>query len=172
VTGKEIRVKQRFLISEFIASVYVSGKYVLDFGCGNEPHRDLVESAGGIWVGWNREMFPGANAPDVGPDDALDHEWDVIVCAQMLQYVPSPPKLLAAFKKALAPGGCLVLTYATNWPEVEAEDLWRFTRSGMEFLLKDAGLSSVKHKRLGSVPFGDREEQAHGYGVVAIPAKT
>lgn len=168
MTGKEIRVNQRALISKFIASGGYNGKRVLDFGCGLQPHREIIEAAGGDWTGYNRSVFPGANAPDEGPDDPLTEKWDIIVCAQMLQYVPDVPQLLADFRAALNPDGILVLTYATNWPEVENTDLWRFTKSGMEHLLGQVGFKVLKHKQLGSVPFGDHENQAHGYGVTAL----
>ena len=71
--------------------------------------------------------------------------------------------------------GYLVMTYPTNWPEVEPEDLHRFTKAGMERLLTEAGFTIVMHQRRASVfagefknspPF-DREEFALGYGVVA-----
>lgn len=167
MTGREIRVRQRALISAFIANQDFSGCRVLDFGCGDEPHRKIIEAAGGDWVGYNRTDFPGSNEPNVGPDEPLAESWDAIVCAQLLQYVPDVAELLERFRAALTPRGRLILTYATNWPEVEQTDLWRFTKAGMAELLHRGCWQIEQHARLGAVSFGDREEQAHGYGVIA-----
>jgi 2-polyprenyl-3-methyl-5-hydroxy-6-metoxy-1,4-benzoquinol methylase len=166
VTGSEIRSYQRQELSTFVSAQDYAGKRVLDYGCGAAPYRLIVEDGGGRWNGYNRSYYPGGAQVDLGPAEPLEQEWDLILCTQMLQYVPAPSDLLADFRKALSPGGRLVLTYATNWPEVETEDLFRFTRSGMELLL--SGWSIEAHVALGEIPFGDHETLALGYGVVAI----
>lgn len=161
MTSAEIRQMQRELIVGFLMEQDFSGK-VLDYGCGAAPYRAIVEQHGGQWHGFNRSYFPGGPKVDVGPDDPFTESWDVILCTQMLQYVPEPLGLLAKFREHSKK---LVLTYATNWPEVESEDWHRFTRSGMENMLADWYID--KHRPLGTLPFGDREHIALGYGVVA-----
>ena len=163
MTGNEIRAQQRQHIIDFLANVDFAGR-VLDYGCSNGPYRNIVESRNGKWHGYNRGHYPGGSKDNIGPDNPLGEKWDVILCTQMLQYVPDPPWLLDDFR------GCsrrLVLTFATNWPEVEPEDLWRFTRTGMERMLTETGWQPVLMQQLGAVQFGDREWCALGYGVVA-----
>ena len=163
MTGDEIRAMQRQHISDFLAGVDFTGR-VLDYGCSHGPYRGIVEAAGGEWHGYNRDHYPGGSKDNIGPDNPLGEKWDVILCTQVLQYVPDPPWLLDDFRGS-APR--LVLTYALNWPEVEPEDLWRFTSAGMEVMLRETGWEPVRHVQLGAVPFGEREWCALGYGVVA-----
>ena len=162
MTGDEIRAMQREHIVSFLKGVDFSG-LVLDYGCSHGPYRGIVEQNGGIWTGYNRAQYPGGSADNIGPDEPLEQKWDTILCTQSTQYYPDVGEMLVDFRYAAKR---LVMTYATNWPEVEPEDLWRFTRSGMEFLLRETGWRPVHHEQLGAVPFGDRELCALGYGVV------
>jgi len=136
---------------------------VLDFGCGVAPYREIVEAKGGVWHGYNRGIYPGGSKEDIGPSEPLEQTWDVILSTQMAQYVPDVPRLLADFR---ACSKRLVFTISTNWPEVEPEDLFRFTRTGMEHLLTHADWKVEEVRQLGAVPFGDREWCALGYGFV------
>jgi hypothetical protein len=163
MTSDEIRAMQRAHIVAFLEAQDFSGR-VLDFGCGTQPYRGIVEANGGEYTGYNRGIYPGGSKEDIGPDDPLSEHWDVILSTQSTQYYPDVLAMLADFRLSAER---LVLTYATNWPEVEVEDLHRFTRSGMERLLSLAGWRVQATQRLGELPFGDRETIALGYGIVA-----
>lgn len=136
---------------------------VLDFGAGKpgtcrqpEPYRDLV-------VG---EYIP------VDKDDPIPHgPYDAVLCTQVTQYLTGLPDVLAWFQKLLyVREGSLVMTYATNWPEVEKEDLFRYTREGMERLLSNAGFAVQIHEpRAGLLCHPNT--MVFGYGVVAVPRK-
>lgn len=148
---------------------YLRGR-VLDYGCGLQPYRDLVE---GEYVGYDRKAFPGnVSKQDHGPSGSLRKEyWDTILCTQMLQYVPSPNPLLMAFRNALQLGGHLVMTYATNWAQVEPWDKWRFTRGGMEKMLSRTLFATqkwqiIEHDCKGEINLGGFRLPL-GYGVVA-----
>lgn len=147
--------------------MYLTGS-VLDYGAGLQPYRRYVESVGGVYVPWDRVGLPGSVATeDAGPHDPLKSGWDTIVCTQVLQYVLSPFQLLKDFYYALlTKQGVLLLTYATNWDEVEDEDLWRFTKAGMERLLFLAGFEVLSHERRAEVSCNDFTFPL-GYGVVA-----
>ena len=163
MTGKEIRAMQREAIVAFLMAQDFTGR-VLDFGCGTQPYRGIVEVNGGEYHPYNRGRFPGGSREDIGPDDPLSEHWDVILCTQSTQYYPDVLAMLVDFRLSASK---LVLTFATNWPEVEVEDLHRFTRSGMQRLLELAGWQVFAVTRLGELPFGDRESLALGYGMTA-----
>ncbi len=157
-----VRSLQATLIRGFLESIEWQGR-VLDYGCDIAPYRDIVEGKGAEWHGYNRVSFPsGHKRADVGASAPLAQEWDMILCTQVLQYVPDAQALLLYFGLAC---NTLVMTYATNWPEVEADDLFRYTHSGMEALLHDWTI--VHHRELGSVTFEGSETMALGYGCVA-----
>lgn len=164
---------------------YLSGR-VLDYGCGKQPYRDIVEVAGGSYYGYDMAEFPAnVSGADVGEYEEAwfsDDAFDAILCTQVIQYVPlwrwgqqhTIPTIFAAWQReVLAPEGHLVMTYPTNWPEVEPEDLHRFTKAGMERLLTEAGFTIVRHERrawalMVASDVGDANERiALGYGVVA-----
>jgi hypothetical protein len=174
---------------------YLSGR-VLDFGCGRQPYRDIVERlATSTYTGFDRPWFPGymQGAPTLGPapDEVWDIDWNAIICTQVVQYLPlyrygtdpqdperpSLQGVLTSMKYSLEIGGHLVLTYPTNWPEVQPDDLHRFTKAGMERLLIEADFEILVHERRAAIDhfsYRDgrgsdisRDEFALGYGVIA-----
>ena len=169
-----LRDRERKSIREFVASAgNLLGRSVLDFGCGKQPYRDLVEAHSGLYVGFDRPEFPASTVSEpVGSLMAgsrwplIDHHWDAILCTQVIQYHPEPQHLLAQFYDSLRNDGALILTWPTNWPEVEGEDLHRFTRAGMERMLKIAGFVIERCERRAQIVW-EGEEFALGYGAIA-----
>jgi len=125
---------------------------VLDFGAGKQPYRDLVK---------------GEYVPYEPPGELDQERFDAAMCNQVMQYVLNPPVALYGIRKALKPGGHLLLTYPTNWAEVEATDLCRFTRAGMERLLDGAGFNVIAHELRAEVVVAGTFRFALGYGAVA-----
>lgn len=158
----QLRDYERESIRAFVQSAadegYLSGR-VLDYGCGKQPYRDIVEAAGGESYGYDMANFPAnVSGEDVGEYEEAwfsDDAFDAILCTQVVQYIPlgdgrhghTLPTIFATWQReVLAASGLLVMTYPTNWPEVEDADLHRFTRAGMERLLTDAGFTIVEHE--------------------------
>ena len=151
---KEIREIENESIKKFMESnsQFLKGR-VLDFGAGKMPYKDLVN---GVYVPFDKlysEEFP------------LD-KYDAIMCNQVLQYLLRPDTLLREFANWLKPGGYLVMTYPTCWEEVEGDDIYRFTKNGMELLLAANGFEIIKHERRCYLPFEDFNLSI-GYGIVA-----
>lgn len=146
----DIRFLERESIALVVRSLPVVGKRVLDYGCGRQPYREIIEGNGGIYSGWDSAMFPASvwegddEAPPQGP-------FDVILCTQVIQYVPRPEGWLRLRMQDLVPGGVIVMTGPTNWPVVENEDLWRFTVRGVGTLLVQAGFDHVAAGQRASV---------------------
>lgn len=144
----------------------LSGR-VLDYGCGRQPYRRLVQRAGGDYTPYDRVAFPACVAhTSTGPDNPLGGDFDAILCTQVIQYVHSPLQLLTDFSGALSPGGWLVMTGPTNWPEVESEDLWRFTQRGIMTLLVAAGFYLVNVSTRASLVVNDIK-MSLGWGAIA-----
>lgn len=156
---------------------YLRGR-VIDYGCGQQPYRELVEKFGGEYVGYDRVDFPGnVSCEDIGfleaEEEALGFtidwdDWNAVLCNQVLQYVPDAAALLMWFRHILSgKTGHLVMTYPTNWPEVEPWDLHRFTKAGMDRLLTDAGFEIVRHDWRHGFHARSGESFTAGYGVIA-----
>jgi 2-polyprenyl-3-methyl-5-hydroxy-6-metoxy-1,4-benzoquinol methylase len=91
----------------------------------------------------------------------------VVVCTQVVQYAPSPRVLIAKTWAQLKPGGVLLLTGPTNWPEVEPTDLWRLTRAGIETVLHELGWKDiVVFSRHGTEADGQR--LSYGWAARAV----
>lgn len=150
-----VREIERKSIRDFMEKnrEYLSGR-VLDFGSGRQPYRDLVS---GEYVAFERDDY----LSNVGMVDC-------VMCNQVLQYVPDPYKTLCKFSRIIQPGGFLVMTYPTCWTEAESDDMWRFTRSGMEHLLVTTGFKVLVHERRAEI-VNDEDGFVFplGYGVVA-----
>lgn len=141
---------------------YLSGR-VLDFGAGSEPYRDLVSGEYVPFDTYEHNILPvGGKRKMQTPSGGFD----VIMCNQVMQYMPDPQGTLITFSALLKPGGVLVLSYPTNWDEVEPNDYWRFTRKGMERLLSMAGFAPLIHERRAEIPLGGFKFPL-GYGCVA-----
>ena len=152
-------------ITEFVRSHKWHGR-VLDYGCGRQPYRSIVEKTAHEYVPYDRARNGGGAVGDYGPEDPLPPQWyDGILCTQVVEYVPDVYRLLRRMRESLKYGGALILTYPTVWPELPY-DLHRFTREGMDRLLVAAGFVVEKHECRAVVPDVDVRLPL-GYGAVA-----
>jgi SAM-dependent methyltransferase len=135
---------------------------VLDFGCGRQPYRHIVEQAGGDYVPWDRKHLPGGSIGTVG--ELEPGGFDAVLSTQVIEYT-DPREYLADANDQLRPGGHLVMTYPTSWPEIPG-DLVRFTKLGMERQLEQAGFVVERHEIRAALPY-EGFILAVGYGVVA-----
>jgi SAM-dependent methyltransferase len=132
---------------------YLRGR-VLDFGAGKQPYRDLVDG----------EYIPLEKGDTI---PALEATFDCVMCNQVIQYLRHPGSVLDQFHDWLVlGGGHLVMTYPSNWDEIEADDLWRFTKMGMELMLKRASFEVMVHDRRAEIDLNGFKFPL-GYGVVA-----
>lgn len=152
---------------------YFSGR-VLDYGCGKQPYRGIVEAAGGQYDGFDQADFP-ANVSGVDvlvEDEELGsqmpyEDYDAVLCTQVIQYVPNTHDFFIVLRSYISQKkGVLVMTYPTNWPEVEQADLHRFTKAGMERLFSEAGFTIERHEWRHGFRSPSGESFAAGYGII------
>ncbi len=148
-----VRQAERATIRAFVGGVkdFLQGR-CLDYGCGASPYREFVQ---GEYVGW-----------DVGQADPTG-SFDSILCTQVFQFLPDPLEAMRNFARLLKPRCFLVMTYGTNWDEVEPEDYWRVTKSGMERLCGLSGFQIIRHERRAEVTLGNYMKFPLGYGLLA-----
>lgn len=156
--GTNLRVAERNSIRAFVEKYrrFLAGR-VMDFGAGKSPYKDLV-AVNAEYIAFEKgDKVPGGR-------------FEAILSNQVLQYCESPGAILSFFHHKLIDGGHLVLTYPTNWPEVEANDYWRFTKAGMNRLLLENRFKVMHHEERAvlNIPgFG----LVFGYGVIARKEK-
>jgi SAM-dependent methyltransferase len=124
---------------------------VLDVGCGAQPFRPLL-GPGATYRGIDHArtaIHLGYSVPDTSYYEGdrwpiADDSVDAVLCTETLEHVPEPPAFLAEAGRCLKPGGRLLLTvpFAARWHYIP-HDYWRFTPSGLERLLSDAGFERI-----------------------------
>ena len=168
VDNQSVRVVERASIRAFVESCsnLLSGT-VLDYGCGEMPYRDIVHRAGGEYQGFDRVAFPAnVSGIDIGYERKVGQVIDTVLCTQVAQYWPDPSLALQYLHGLITHRGHLVMTYPTTWAEVEEADLWRYTKTGMERLLAEAGFTVTHHVLRADINLGGFKLPL-GYGVVA-----
>jgi len=115
---------------------------VLDAGGGRTPYRGAFEE--GIQSYTAIDIVPADGKTDCVADIAelplRQEAFDSVLCSQVLEHVPDPPRALQEFARVLAPGGCLLLSvpHLSRLHE-EPHDYYRYTEYGVRYLLDRAG---------------------------------
>jgi SAM-dependent methyltransferase len=106
-------------------------------------NRDLAR---GKWLGMDQQQ--GLNVDVVADVHAMPLAWSDrfsgVLCSEVLEHVQRPWVALPRLLQVLRPGGWLVITTLFAFPEhAYPDDYYRFTRHGLELLLRDAGFSEI-----------------------------
>jgi hypothetical protein len=124
--------------------------YTRRFGAGDVTRSDVL---------YPREGHPGATiVADIARPGALaGHEFDCIVCTQVLMYIYDVRAALGTLHDALAPGATLLATFP-GISQISAHDMeqwgeyWRFTRASAQRLFADAfGAGALSVRSHGNV---------------------
>jgi len=79
-----------------------------------------------------------------------DGAFDACLNVVTLEHVPEPAVVLSEIARVLAPGGRLLLVAPQEWEIHQApHDYYRFTRYGLAYLIRKAGLSPVRVEAVG-----------------------
>jgi len=126
---------------------------LLEVGCGDQPYRFLVPSAcvyrGLDWEGAKAEFavepisdvvvyYQGATFPM--PDQAFNS----VFHTEVLEHVIDFRTFLSECRRVLKPGGEMMFTvpFQARFHHIP-HDYWRFTKSGLELILSEAGFTEV-----------------------------
>lgn len=130
---------------------------VLDVGAGQAPWRELLSQA--EYVGLDVESadsFGMRRQPDVVYYDGCampfdSASFDHVMCSEVLEHVPDSAAFMTEVARVLRPGGSLILTvpWSARLHHVP-NDYVRFTRYGLERLLRAAGFSQMHVQERGN----------------------
>lgn len=137
------RVQLRRLMEEFAATTK-AGMLVLDAGAGTSPYRSLFDHAR-----YEAADFAQVTSTHYAPLDYVcdltaipveDGRFDRIVCNQVLEHLPEPPRAMAELFRVTAPGGTVFLSAPLFYAEHQQPyDYFRYTRFALRKLFEDAG---------------------------------
>jgi SAM-dependent methyltransferase len=136
------------------------GLRVLEIGSGRQ---DLGTDAYSL-----KSLFPEAGEfvqSDVNPafghrivditDMSMDQEFDVILCMNVLEHVFDVQKAVDNLRKALRPGGKLMIAVPFLYPyHDEPVDFWRLTEHSLRELCRDFSSVEIRHKGMRRFPRG------------------
>jgi SAM-dependent methyltransferase len=133
-------------------------------------NRDL---AAGAWTGI--DMQGGYGVDIVADIHDLPAEWagrfSGVLCSEVLEHVARPWVALPMLARVIRPGGWIVVTTLTAFPlHGFPDDFYRYTRSGLELLLRDAGFVDVESENAGEfiVRLNDHGEPNESRGRLPI----
>jgi len=79
-----------------------------------------------------------------------DLTFDACLNVVTLEHVREPARVVAEVARVLAPGGRLLLIVPHEWEEhQQPHDYYRYTRYGVEYLLRQAGMSEISIAPVG-----------------------
>ncbi|WP_051694396.1 class I SAM-dependent methyltransferase [Desulfohalovibrio reitneri] len=129
---------------EGMVGAFPEASRVLDYGCGDQPYRPLVEGAGHSYLGCD---LPGNPLADIslGPEGGIqagDGSFDALLSIQVLEHVEDVGAYLSEAGRVLRKDGLMLLSTHGWWTyHPYPEDYWRWTRAGLEKVLTDHGFS-------------------------------
>ncbi len=112
----------------------LSGKRILDVGCGLGPYRQEIEKRGGKWIGVDLKG-PGCSVIADGLHLPFpDGSFDGVLCAAVLEHVPDLDIFMMEIKRVLAAHGVL-FGYAAFLEPFHGMSYYHMTHLGLEHLL-------------------------------------
>jgi len=132
-------------LKQLIPKIEQTGDRILDFGCGGSPYKSLFHRCSE----YCRADLIGTPSIDFEmnqTDSSIQSnqkKFDIIFSSQVLEHVESPELYLKEALRLLKPNGTLILsTHGTYQDHPCPNDFWRWTASGLEKKLAEAGFQT------------------------------
>lgn len=128
--------RRRQIFQEWISRLDGNALDVLDVGGRIQPYRPLLEGRLRRYVAIDLVRTPLVDVVGSGEHVPFnDAVFDVVLCCQVLEYVPDPRVVIAEIYRVLKPGGALLLSVPAVFPADSEKDTWRFLPESLRLLL-------------------------------------
>lgn len=126
---------------------------VIDLGCGTAPYKEDILTVADEYIGvdWGNSYHKTSKIDiqaDLTKRLPFDDEYaDTVVSFQVMEHLPDPSFFLSECYRILKPGGSFFITVPFMWHVHESPyDYYRYTRYGLEYLLKKNGFADINIK--------------------------
>jgi len=128
--------RRREIFRKWVARLANRQLDVLDVGGRIQPYRALLEGRLRRYIAVDLRRTPLVNVVGRGEQIPLaDEQFDLVMCTQVLEYVPEPACVIAEIRRVLKPGGCLLLSVPSICPRDADHECWRFLPASLRHLL-------------------------------------
>ena len=120
---------------ELSVETYIVGGYVRDIILKRDLNKDV-------------DILINKNKIDIS-----DNYFSSVICLDVLQHSENPKKTLKEIHRVLKPNGFLMLSVASNCPEADFLDFSRWSKKGIENLLKKNNFRDIEIYQRGGILF-------------------
>jgi len=125
--------------------------YILDIGCGTKPFNPYINCSKYIGMDELQDVKPDICAKSGSIPFKADC-FDGVICTELLEHLKDPESSLLEIKRVLKSGGYAYFSVPQSWGlHYEPQDYWRFTKYGIEYLLKKFNFEILEIKRIGGI---------------------
>jgi SAM-dependent methyltransferase len=128
-------------------------KNLLDVGGKGKPYACFFASR--VANHYVMDIAPSLSVDVVGDARNMpfsDASMDVVLITQVLEHVPDPIAVIGEIQRVLKPGGTLLLTVPSIFPQHGSPgDYWRYMPQGLQWILRDFHSVSVQGEA-GTIP--------------------
>jgi SAM-dependent methyltransferase len=128
--------KRRRIFEDWLNRLPARGLNVLDVGGRIQPYRPLIANSLGSYVSVDLRRTPLTEV--VASAEQLPfpaNSFDLVICTQVLQYIPEPKQALCEMARVIKPGGYIFLSVPSACPTDADEECWRFFPAALRHLL-------------------------------------
>lgn len=129
--------RRREIFCRWLEQLQLQNPRVLDVGGRLQPYRELIPLPCQYW---SVDLCPSALVSAVASAEWLpfpDNSFDLVICAQMLEYALHPAQAVREIHRVLRPNGTLLLSAPSIFPRDSEHDAWRFFPAAFRDLLTE-----------------------------------
>jgi len=131
-----VLTQRRKLFSAWLPQLPSGSWDVLDIGGRIQPYRPLLNGRLRTYLAVDMRSSPLVQVIARAEQLPLrSDQFDLVICTQVLEYVPESRAAIAEIYRVLKPGGGLLLSMPSIFPPDSEQDLWRFTPASIRLLL-------------------------------------
>ncbi|MGH9512479.1 MAG: methyltransferase domain-containing protein [Terriglobales bacterium] len=130
--------KRRQVFANWLKRLNQKDLVVLDVGGRIQPYRPLVADVASRYISVDLGVTPLVDVVgDAARLPVRDACVNIVLCTQVLEYVPEPKQVIAEIHRVLRPTGFVLLSAPAVFPQDSEREYWRFLPRALTELFKD-----------------------------------